>query len=470
MPKLKRSIFLTCNMLAPFTLLIAITGHAQETLIAPLIGSVSGQVQAPDGSLVEPTAAIDGTILASIDNGSITASIEGSASCTGGLGIHFTFAGQYDSATGNFSAQFSDTPGFAPDTAADIVGIGNNTWQVSLSGKAPSDTGERDYDLQFEFQVPETAIFPGGKVPAANFYSGTLNQSISVPIDLNNSALGLNQSVDLSIDVSGSWDATSIPRIDSSADISGEASGTISSNSVQILVAGATPSTLEIPVTHTATVPVPFQNTQLGVNTTVNMVFEFNGTYSGSLQQDSTYSGSVTGSFSTQPYSIASSVPGVNTQIPLSSTQSISLPIVDTATGVNTTAQVDVTINGSGTLVSNSGSLTGQGSGSFSSSQFEVNAESAGGNNVINLQVNGSFGGSLFTVNESTLAFKGAWVATGANQNFGGDIDITVPLADTSTFPFSFSGVLPIATGNSAVPQLNIPLNFSGSFPLNLDL
>lgn len=84
------------------------------------------------------------------------------------------------------------------------------------------------------------------------------------------------------------------------------------------------------------------------------------------------------------------------------------------------------------------------------------------------MSISGNFGGSLFLIDEDTVSFRGAWVGSGANQTFGGDTTIDINFQDTSAFPFTVSGTLPVATGIPQFPQFDFPFSVSGNFPLSI--
>lgn len=314
-------------------ILFAVPVWAQD-YIAGVVGGLSGTVEDDQGNMVAPQAAISATMMAQLAGSGVTADISGTGSCTGGLGLHFEFEAQFDAATNSFTGMYSDIPGTAPYKTLEFISNGGTSWSAVLSGTAPSPSGERAYDLSYDFEVPESAIFAASQLPDDLVYGGSLNTTQTVSVPVNVQAAGIDETVDIEIDFSGSWDATAVPQVDQSVVFTGSASGSfVSTNSPTV----------------TATVPV------LG---------------------------------------------------------SISIPI----------------------------------------------------------NVDGSFGGSLFLVDESTVAFQGSWVANAADQSFGGDINITINTEDTSSFPFSISGTLPFETGVSQLPLIEIPFSVAGSFPLDLNL
>lgn len=278
-------------------------------------------------------AAVDATVQAVADvNGKVTGSVQGTASCTDGLGMQITFNAQFDPATARFSGTFTDVPNGTPDTAIVFEYVSGMSWRAHVSGKASSATGPRDYNLSFDFELPEYAIFAGNRIPPERTLQGTLSQTRTVQIPINIPNL-FNQVVSVDMAFNGNWNAVIVPKPDGSAAITGGATGTFASVS---------------------------------------------------------------------PIAISFTIPGLGQQ-------SLSIP------------------------------------------------------------VSGSFGGNLFVVSATEVAFRGAWTATGGSQNFGGDLNISVPLANgtPTSFPFDVSGVLDIRTGVSQFPSLQVPFSVSGEFPFN---
>lgn len=320
------------HLLLAVALLLPITSFGQSDLIAPVVGSVTGLVQNDSGAMVSPQAAVQATVVAKDNNGVITADVSGTASCTGGLGLHFAFEAQYNSSTNTFVGMYSDIPGFAPDKALSFTNNGGLSWTAELSGSAPSPTGLRDYDLSFNFEIPPTAIFTGNALPSDRTFQGSLSTTQTVVVPVNIPLAGINQDLNFNVEFSGSWSAVAVPQGDGSSVFTGQANGNFaSSNTV----------------------------------------------------------------------TIAANIPGFG---------AISIPV----------------------------------------------------------SISGSFGGSLFMIDENTVSFQGAWVGSGANQTFGGNTTIDINFQDTSAFPFTVSGTLPVATGISQFPQVEVPFSVSGNFPLSI--
>lgn len=305
---------------------------AQTDLIAPVTGMVTGLVENDAGEMVPPQAAVSATVVANDNNGVITASVSGTASCTGGLGLHFAFEAQYSSADNSFVGMYSDVPGNAPDKALSFTNNGGYSWTAHLSGSAPSPTGARAYDLQFQYEIPSQAIFQGNALPADRTYGGTLATTQTVVVPLSVPLAGINQTLNYNVEFNGSWSAVAIPQLDNSVVFTGEATGTFASTNTETITGFA---------------------------------------------------------------------PGVG---------DISIPV----------------------------------------------------------RVSGNFGGTLFLVDEDTVSFKGSWVGMGAGNTVGGDISIDIEFQDTSSFPFTVSGSIPVETGVPQLPLINVPFSVSGNFPLSI--
>ena len=309
---------------------------AQQDLVAAVVGDVTGTVEDKDGNMVPPQTAVQATVVATDNNGTIVANVTGTASCTGGLGLHFAFEAQYDSTSNSFTGMYSHTPGEAPSLPLSFSSDGGFKWTTTLSGQAPSDTGLRAYDLAFEFEIPETAIFSGNALPSDRTYSGSLATTQTAVVPVSIPEFGINQTLNFDLQFSGTWDAVSVPKSDGSSVFTGSASGSFTSLNEQ-----------------TISVTTP----QGPLNLTVT--------------------------------------------------------------------------------------------------------------------AGGTFGGSLFLIDEDTVSYQGAWTGIGTvggeTREYGGDINIDIEFADTSAFPFNVSGNIPIAPGIPGGPEvILIPFAVSGNFPLNV--
>jgi len=311
---------------------------AQQDLVAAVVGNVTGTVEDKDGNLVPPQTAVQATVNATDNNGTIVANVSGTASCTGGLGLHFAFEAQYDSTSNSFSGMYSHTPGEAPSIPLNFTPTGGTAWTTTLSGQASSPTGLRAYDLAFDFEIPQTAIFSGNALPSDRTYRGNLASTQTVVVPLSIPAFGVNETLNFEIDFTGTWDAVSVPKTDGTSVFTGSTSGTFQSQNSQTI-------TITPPPVGSITVP----------------------------------------------------------------------PITQT------------------------------------------------------ISVFGSWGGSLFLIDEDTVSFQGAWTGSALNQSYGGDINIDIEFADISSFPFSVSGAIPISPGIEGAPAvIEIPFQVSGNFPLSV--
>ncbi|NKB34388.1 MAG: hypothetical protein GKR91_14955 [Pseudomonadales bacterium] len=112
---------------------------------------------------------------------------------------------------------------------------------------------------------------------------------------------------------------------------------------------------------------------------------------------------------------------------------------------------------------------TGQASGTFSGTAGEVSVTvPLLGDLTLPADFEGAFAGNLYTVSETELAFKGSWTAASGTESFGGNVTITIPLTDFSTFPYQIDGTMPLATGIQLQPTFNLPITLTGSFPLSI--
>lgn len=237
------------NVLLSLVLLVPAVSFGQTDLIAPVVGSVTGLVENDRGAMVPPQAAVQATVVARDNNGVITAEVSGTASCTGGLGLHFAFKAQYITSSNTFVGMYSDIPGSAPYKALSFTNNGGFSWTAQLRGNAPSPTGLRAYDLSFNFEIPETAIFTGKALPKERTYQGSLSTTQTVVVPLNIPQAGINQELSFNVEFSGSWSAVSVPKADGSNVFTGQANGNFASTNT-VTATGRIPGfgALSIPV------------------------------------------------------------------------------------------------------------------------------------------------------------------------------------------------------------------------------
>lgn len=205
--------------------LVAVTPAQAGPLTAALHGSLSGTVENSGGGMVAPSGAVYATISANDNAGSLSATLEGSAATTGALGLGLQFTAQYDPATGDFTGLYSDTPGVTPSLPLRLRNTGGLGWSASLSGTAPSSSGERRYALELQLQADSAALFAQASLPAANTFSGTLQRQVNLSLAVNQPALQAVQSLPLEMQFEGRWSASLVPDSAGGTRLSGQASG-----------------------------------------------------------------------------------------------------------------------------------------------------------------------------------------------------------------------------------------------------
>lgn len=194
-----------------------------------LVGSVTGQVENQDGQFVQPRATVEAVTEVVINGPNITAIVNGTASCTEGLGLQITFRAEYDNATGALTGFYSDIPNSANlDKPITFVKGSGFAWTAQISGEAPSATGLREYDLALDVMLPGPALFPGTAFPPERSLSGQLadTRTISVPIEIP--ALNVSTTLQLGVEVAGQWQAKVVPLGAGQQRITGNVVGSIS--------------------------------------------------------------------------------------------------------------------------------------------------------------------------------------------------------------------------------------------------
>jgi len=177
-------------------------------LTASVHGSVAGTVQNSAGGMVVPQSAVHGTVSANDNNGAISATLEGTAATTGPLGMTLKFTAQYDPATQAFNGLYSDTPGQVPDIPLQFTNAGGLNWRATISGNAPSTSGERAYALNVNLVIESGAIYPQAALPADKVFSGRLDHQQTVQLPVNLPALQASQTLPLTMRFQGEWSAT----------------------------------------------------------------------------------------------------------------------------------------------------------------------------------------------------------------------------------------------------------------------
>ncbi len=214
-------------------------------LTASLHGSLTGAVQSSNGVLATPVSAVHARIVANDNNGVISATLEGLAANTGALGLAIEFTAQFDASTQAFKGFYSDTPGQVPDIPIQFNNVGGLSWKAAISGRAPSASGERTYDLNVNLMIDPAAIYPQANLPADRVFSGTFNQQQNLSLPVNLPTLQANQTLTLEMKFSGDWHATTFVDSTGKSRFTGQASGlftTLQSSPLTIVPAGGSMS------------------------------------------------------------------------------------------------------------------------------------------------------------------------------------------------------------------------------------
>ncbi len=228
--------------------LTGVTTVQAGPLTAALHGSLSGTVENSAGGLVAPSGAVYATISANDNAGSISATLEGSAATTGALGLGLQFTAQYDPATGDFNGLYSDTPGVTPSLPLRLRNTGGLGWSASLSGTAPSSSGERRYTLELQLQADPAALFAQASLPAANAFSGMLQRQVNLSLAVNQPALQAVQSLPMEMQFEGRWNASLVPDSAGGTRLSGQASGSFRTLQSAPLTVVPSSGALSVPV------------------------------------------------------------------------------------------------------------------------------------------------------------------------------------------------------------------------------
>ncbi|MFZ5774510.1 MAG: hypothetical protein ACOY3Z_03380 [Thermodesulfobacteriota bacterium] len=233
---------------------------AAANLVGSMIGDVGGWVTDANGQQVAPQGAVSGDVAISTDSqGNVVATVTGTASCTGGLGVHINYAVSYNAATGVLTGTYTDP---ANATARDIQFShqGGLQWQASVADSVVVDGASRPYNIAVALELPETSLYSGTQFPADRQLSGPLSTTMNLSVPIVMPQFGLNETIDTTLTVTGEWVATVVPGADGSATITGHASGTYSSSAISFTV------------------------TYMGISVPVS--FSLNGNYGGSLFQE----------------------------------------------------------------------------------------------------------------------------------------------------------------------------------------
>ena len=232
--------------------LAGVMAGSQSALAAPLTaslqGSLTGTVQNSAGAQTAADGAVHAIIHANDDNGVITATLEGMAASTGQLGIGLTFTAQFNAATQSFTGLYSDTPGQEPNIPLQLTSTGGTSWRASLSGTAPSTTGERSYALILDVSVPASAVYAQAELPADKVFSGRLIRQQSQLLAVNLPALQSNQTVNLEMKFEGNWNASTFVDSTGATRFTGAAKGSFSTLQAGSLTIVPTGGAMTVPV------------------------------------------------------------------------------------------------------------------------------------------------------------------------------------------------------------------------------
>ncbi|MFH1020059.1 MAG: hypothetical protein V1782_05530 [Pseudomonadota bacterium] len=237
---------------------------AAEDLVGSMIGDISGWVTDTTGQQVSPQAAVSGDVAVSTDaQGNIVATVTGTASCTGGLGVHINYSATYDTGTGTLSGTYTD-PANATPRSIQFTHLGGLQWQAFIADSVVADGQTRPYAITVNLELPSTSLYSGTQLPADRQLSGPLNSTLALNVPVNLPQFGINETISTTMTVAGQWVANVVPQADGSSVINGHATGTYSSS----------------PISLTANI------TYMGIPMSVPISFSLNGNFGGSLFQD----------------------------------------------------------------------------------------------------------------------------------------------------------------------------------------
>ena len=164
----------------------------------------------------------------------------------------------------------------------------------------------------------------------------------------------------------------------------------------------------------------------------------------------------------------------------LSQIVTVNVPLEIPALSVSENLSVDVQLTGRWTAKtvptsSNTPDINGNFSGSIQGLtpiSLTINVPVLG-EETFDLDIRGTFGGSLFVTSPTELTFAGAWAASTGEDGFGGDINITVPISNLkslTSMPFTMSGNFSVDPDIPTVDPIPVAFNVSGAFPFAIDL
>lgn len=318
---------------------------AASEMVGSMVGDIEGWVTNAAGEQVAPQGAVFGDVAVSIDDqGGIVATVTGTASCTGALGVHIDYVVAYNAATGDLSGYYTDPANAAQrPIQLSLREAGRLRWRGTIADSVVVDGQTRPYEIKIDLELPETALYNGSQLPAGFRLSGPLSTTMTVTGQVYLPEFGISETISTTVAVAGQWVASLVPEEGGTA-VTGHASGTYTSGPISLSASG---SFMDIPWS----VPVSFTlNGQFGgtLFEDANGVLFFAGTYGESMQN---YAG--TGAIAI-PYSVRYTgdvlieVPvdaaGVITQLPCSFSGS---PAVDVgSSGIFGSFTVPITVSG----------------------------------------------------------------------------------------------------------------------------
>lgn len=208
---------------------LAGTGSATQDYMGAMLGQIVAQVVDESGKTVTPacSSSVDVNV-SDAGAGGLTATATGTVVCDAGVIVKFT--ANYDAATQALSGTYSDNVGNTSQ-AIKFTNTGGLTWQAAVAGTAAKSSGVRSYSATIVITLPPQALY-ASKYPASGKLSGPIKATNPISIPLNIPELGINQTLAFNVIIEGSWSAKVVPTASGSAEITGEASGTVKGDQV----------------------------------------------------------------------------------------------------------------------------------------------------------------------------------------------------------------------------------------------
>jgi len=286
---------------------------AADNLVGSMVGSVSGSVTNAAGQLVPiEQSAVSGDVAVSTDSqGNIVATVTGTASCTGEVGVHVNYTVSYNTGTGALSGYYTDPADSTTHHTIEFTNLGGLQWQAAIADSVVVDGASRPYNITINLELPATAVYSGSQFPADRQLSGPLSTTLTVvsePIVMP--LFGINQTISIPITVAGQWVANVVPQADGSVVINGSASGTYTSS----------------------TIPLSASVTYGGGPISIDISFSLGGEFGGSLFQDSSGALFFAGTYGESIQNLSSNY-GISYSVSYNGDMMIEVP-VDASTGV----------------------------------------------------------------------------------------------------------------------------------------